>query len=338
MRPLFAVLLVVFCAAYGQAVAEQAPEAAVGERHVEGKGGFSFAPPKDWEFRDFPGMKYQIAFGPAADGFAPNINVVEENSQGTLDAYVEASEATLAKIFQKYKKISLAEFKLDGGAAAMKLVTTNEQQGKTLRQTFYLIDANDKKFVVTCTALAEGGEKLDAAFDASIKTFKLEKVQAPAEVKPAEAAGGRHVEEKGGFSFTPPKGWECRDYPGMKYQIAFGPPADGFAPNINVVDEKFDGTLKAYVEANEVTLAKVFQSYKKISLTELKTEAGVSGTKLVTTNEQNGKALRQTFVFFDGPPGKKLVVTCTTLAEGGEKFDAAFDTCLKSFKVEKPKE
>ena len=45
----------------------------------------------------------------------------------------------------------------------------------------------------------------------------------------------RHHEA--GFSFVPPADWEIREMPGMKYKPALAKPEDGFAPNVNVVDE-----------------------------------------------------------------------------------------------------
>jgi len=46
--------------------------------------------------------------------------------------------------------------------------------GVMLRSTFFLFSGSGKwKFVVTCTALADGGAKWDAAFAESMETFRL---------------------------------------------------------------------------------------------------------------------------------------------------------------------
>jgi hypothetical protein len=170
LKAALAVVLVVVC---GMVRAEDAP---VGERHVEVAGGYSFAPPKDWKVKEIPGMKYQFAFGPATNGFAPNINCVDEAFDGAIDAYAEANLKSLQTIFQGFKKISQAPFKTDAGQSGVKLVTTSEQHKMILRQTFYFLDGPaGKKLVFTCSCLSEGGEKLDPAFEASIKTVKLEK-------------------------------------------------------------------------------------------------------------------------------------------------------------------
>src|SRR5579871_5121283 len=80
-------------------------------RHVEKGGGFSFVPPPKWEMRDFRGAKYKLAFGPAANGFAPNINFVDEEFQGTLAEYVASNKKTLHQVFAKLKVLGEAEFK-----------------------------------------------------------------------------------------------------------------------------------------------------------------------------------------------------------------------------------
>jgi hypothetical protein len=147
--------------------------------------------------------------------------------------------------------------------------------------------------------------------------------------------GDRHIEPAGGFSFAAPQGWQFKDFPGMKFQLAFGPAENDFPPNINVVDENFSGNLEAYEKANEQSLPKFFKDFNILDRAEFKTTDGNLVMKLATANEQNGKKLRQLFFFLDGPPGKKLVTTCTTSAESGSKFDKLFEASVRSFKLEK---
>jgi len=145
----------------------------------------------------------------------------------------------------------------------------------------------------------------------------------------------RHTEPAGGFSFCPPKDWVIREVAGMKYKFAFGPLADGFAPNINVVDESFTGSLQAYVKANLETLPKVFKGFKKLGQSDFKTDSGMNGVKIIIQSEQQGHAIRQSFFFFEGKADKKLVATCSALAEGGAKLDSAFEASMKTFAIEK---
>jgi hypothetical protein len=155
----------------------------------------------------------------------------------------------------------------------------------------------------------------------------------------AEDSGlaARQLEQEGGFSYRPPKGFNVEPVAGMKYKAAKAEAVDGFAPNIVFVDEAFAGALKAYVDANEAGVSKAFKGYKKLSREEFKTEAGAAGEKLAIEDEQLGMKLRQVFYFFDGPAGNKIVVTCSSLAKDGDKHDAAFDASMKTFKL-KPKD
>jgi hypothetical protein len=145
----------------------------------------------------------------------------------------------------------------------------------------------------------------------------------------------RHVETAGGYSVVVPRDWKVHEFPGFKYKVIAGAPEKGFAPNIVFVDESFAGNLKEYVAASKKQLHNVFKELKELSETELKTADGASFIRLVIENKQDGKALRQSFYFFELAAGKKLIATCTVLADGGEKHDAAFEACLKTFRVEK---
>jgi hypothetical protein len=145
--------------------------------------------------------------------------------------------------------------------------------------------------------------------------------------------GSRHIERAGGYSLQAPKGWEFREFPGMKYQIAFGQPKDAFAPNINVVDETYGGPLKTYVDLNLQSLEKLFVDFKLLRREAFVTASGVKGEKIIVTSLQQKNLLRQTFYFFPGPSGKYLVVTCSALAKGGEALDGLFAESLKTFEL-----
>ena len=169
---LWAVLFIVLTAGCGVSMAEDAPSA---RRNVEEAGGFSFVPPEGWQTRLFPGLKYKIVFGTPANGFAPNINVVDEQFKGTLDAYVDASAATIQRVLKNAHVVKRDAFKTDDGTAGVRQVVEDEQQGKKLRQVFFFFGRDDTKFVATCSTLADGGEKLDGAFETSMKSFRFEK-------------------------------------------------------------------------------------------------------------------------------------------------------------------
>lgn len=144
----------------------------VGDRHFEMDGGFSFCAPEGWKFKDFPGMKFQIAFGPKSDSFSPNMNIVDEANKASLDSYAEESIRALKTAFQQFKLIKREKFLTDSKIPGEKIITNSLQRNKLLRQTFYIFLGSKGKFLVfTCSCLAENGEKLDTVFEESLKTF-----------------------------------------------------------------------------------------------------------------------------------------------------------------------
>jgi hypothetical protein len=156
----------------------------------------------------------------------------------------------------------------------------------------------------------------------------------------SQADAGRYVAADGMFSFSIPAGWVLREVPGWKYKVAFGQPMGDFTPNINIVDESFSGTLNVYVDGNLKVMAPMYeklgyQNFKVLSR-EIFTTTKQTGVRVITQSEVKGTALRQTFFFFNAKDGRKLVVTCTTLAAGGEDFDFLFEKSLKTFLSETP--
>jgi hypothetical protein len=141
-----------------------------------------------------------------------------------------------------------------------------------------------------------------------------------------------HYEKAGGFSYDPPKGWRIVDFPGLKYRISAGASENGFAPNINVVDEKFSGSLPTYVDLNMETMKKAFTDFKLLKREDFQTEDGLAAVRVVCEDTQQKQRLRQTFCFF-GDSSRKYVVTCTALAEGGEKLDPLFAESTKTFRI-----
>lgn len=153
----------------------------------------------------------------------------------------------------------------------------------------------------------------------------------PAANAPAPANLLRQSAGDVAFGFVPPDGWKSAEMPGLKFKVILGPSADGFAPNINVVDESFGGSLDAYVKANLDTVQKAFVNGKLVSQEPFATDTGVPGHRAVVENTMQGKKLRQIFYFF-GKDKTKLVVTCSAAASAPQ--DAAFEASMKSFRFE----
>lgn len=140
-----------------------------------------------------------------------------------------------------------------------------------------------------------------------------------------QEANSKYVEPIGGFSYTIPQGWVLREVPGWKYKVAFGPPINGFAPNINVVDETYSGTVDDYAESNlKVIFAMAdklgMKNFRLISKTAFTTSLQQHGVKAVIESEREGKPIWQSFYFFGGKDGKRFVVTCTVPLDVKEQY------------------
>jgi hypothetical protein len=139
-------------------------------------------------------------------------------------------------------------------------------------------------------------------------------------------------EKSGGFSFDPPKGWQVAEFPGLKYRVSQGAPENGFAPNINIVDERFSGTLAEYVDLNLESMKKVFIDLKILKREDFQTADGKPAIRLIVEDKQQDRALRQTFCFF-GNSTRKYVATCTAAAEHGDSVDGVFAESMKTFRL-----
>lgn len=138
------------------------------------------------------------------------------------------------------------------------------------------------------------------------------------------------------FSYVPPDGWKVWEFPGMKFKVCSGQPAKGFASNITVVDEASEKPLDDYVKDNVANMQKLFQGLKILGQNDFTTSDGARAIRMVTErdDDQTKKRLRQIFYFFDAG-NKKLVATCSSLAEDGAALDKVFDAAMKSFAVTK---
>ncbi len=156
------------CAFFLAGCSDQSPR-----QLYEKSGGFSYDPPAGWQIMEYPGLKYQIAHGPINSDFTPNINVVDETFSGSLVDYVEANLQALERIFPGLEVLSSEKVQTEDNQDAVMIIAENKQQGRWLRQTFFFIGPADRKYVVTCTVPAEGGDAFDPVFSECLKTFRL---------------------------------------------------------------------------------------------------------------------------------------------------------------------
>lgn len=157
------------------------------------------------------------------------------------------------------------------------------------------------------------------------------------EALPGRAADlGPTVVQPGVFSYQAPSGWTVRDTPLSKYKVSTGTPRNGFAANINIVIEAYAKSLPDYVAANLTAIkgSSLFQNVKVLDQQPFTTSAGLEGTRVEIEDIFGKFNLRQTFYFFDGGSGNKLVITASCLVGDGAAEAPIFDGSMKTFTLE----
>jgi len=152
----------------------------------------------------------------------------------------------------------------------------------------------------------------------------------------ANAQQGERQDFGGGgiFSYVPPSGWKVLEFPGLKFKISRGEPVKGFAPNIVVADEAYNKSLDDYAKDSIANLQKLFHGLKIISQTDFTTSDGTRVIKLLTERDDDlvKNRVRQVFYLYDAG-NKKLVSTCSSLAEEAPASDLVCDAAMKTFNV-----
>jgi hypothetical protein len=149
-------------------------------RHEEPDGGFSICIPEGWTVRETPTSKFKSLFAPKLDGFSPNINFRQELTSKTLTDYVSAGVALVMATKEKIGLTSIeplgqSDFKTDSGLKGIRVIFKSDYKGIMVRTTQYYFDAgNDRKLVITATALDQHKAVFDVVFERAAKSFQLQ--------------------------------------------------------------------------------------------------------------------------------------------------------------------
>jgi len=140
----------------------------------EPSGGFKYMIPEGWTTAEFPGFKFRICRGVPSNGFSPNIAIVDETFDGSVEDYVKACLEPMEKGAQGFKLLEKKPFNTDSGIKGIKLVFDSKWDKKQLMQTqYYFKGIKGKMLVITCSVLPEDGPKFADIFDAAMKTFQI---------------------------------------------------------------------------------------------------------------------------------------------------------------------
>jgi hypothetical protein len=150
-------------------------------------------------------------------------------------------------------------------------------------------------------------------------------------VTQTQKLGETYTSTENGYSHRFPQGWEQKPPPQSGVTMIAAPKTSGFASNMVTTFEQFEGTLRAYVDANIKSLQSNVPDAKLVSDTEFVPDNKAQSYKLKLQNKMNNIDLAQTMYFFDGKQGRKIIVTCTATAKQGPELEPLFDDCMKTF-------
>jgi len=196
-------------------------------RHIEGRGGFSWIPPGNWELMRHSHSGYYISRGEETDGFAPNINISEEEYDGPVDAYLQASKAQLQLRFPEIEFVS--ESLATDLFPIAKLTAKNAYEPElVLRQVFYFLPAPERQtmYIMVCTQ-KEGAEDVMPQCDQSALSWQVEDFDVP----------------KVWFNVEIPEDWNTRSHASLEYDMRVSPAGS----SLIVVEEIFHGSLEDYL-------------------------------------------------------------------------------------------
>lgn len=135
----------------------------------------AFEPPKGWTISNVPNQKYPMIAGPASDGFAPIIGVMDEQAAMSLKRYVDLSLEQLPKQVGSMSNQTTTEVDSAEGRPGYRLAYDAMQMGNSLHLIQYCFQGkNNMMIVVTFARKRSQDPGLDLHFDASMQTFRLE--------------------------------------------------------------------------------------------------------------------------------------------------------------------
>lgn len=198
-------------------------------RHIEGRGGFSWIPPGDWELMRHSQSGYYISRGEEIEGFAPNINISEEKYVGPVDVYLQASKSQLQTRFPDIEFVS--ESLASETFPIARLTARNAYEPElVLQQVFYFLPAPEREtmYIMVCTQ-REGAMDVMPQCDQSALSWQVEDFDIP----------------KAWFKVEVPEEWTSRAHPSLEHEMKMSVTGT----SLIIVEEPFQGTLEEYLTA-----------------------------------------------------------------------------------------
>jgi len=144
----------------------------LGSLYTERTGGFTMSMPQGWQTADF-NQKYLMIMGPEVNGLTPNIGFGDEEYAGTISSFTDQYLSYLPLLFSDFNQVSRGRFTTNAGVNGECVTYLVTMGSIRVRQKIYVFPnrRGTAVMVIACTAPVAGGDRYDAIFDASVKTF-----------------------------------------------------------------------------------------------------------------------------------------------------------------------
>ena len=145
----------------------------LGDLYTEKTAGFTMYMPMGWQTMDF-NQKYLMIIGQTENGFTPNIGFAGDSFSGSLSDYIDAVFLAIGQFYADLTVISRGDFSTNSGLRGYYATIQGRMGEVDIRQKVYIFPnaSEGGLMVITGTAPIVNGEKFDAVFDESVRTFR----------------------------------------------------------------------------------------------------------------------------------------------------------------------
>jgi hypothetical protein len=141
----------------------------------------------------------------------------------------------------------------------------------------------------------------------------------------------RFFEEKGGFSYIPPKGWRATEISGFEYKVFMEQENKNAGPNIGFATGNYNGSLNEFVTLLiESFNNKLGENFKLLQRDNFVTLKNLNGERIIINIIIDGQCLRQYYYFFKEKENITQAV-CSVLEKYGNTYDEIFNKTMKTF-------
>ena len=142
--------------------------------------------------------------------------------------------------------------------------------------------------------------------------------------------GEKYTDTNGFFNISMPNGWEIYEF--ENELVIIGPQDAGVTPNMGFGIDDYTGSASGYNNLLINEFSNYFSNFNLINRSVFRTNAGINGEYFTFSCTEGNLRLRMRMYAIPNKSGIIMAaVACAAPEAGGEKYDAVFDACIKTF-------